>query len=58
MNHIKKNILIGSLLGDGNLALYGRSVNAYYREHGSNKQNLYRKWKSKKLNFKFIKKKK
>ena len=32
---IEQNILIGSILGDGNLALYGRSKNAHYREHGA-----------------------
>lgn len=42
---IQKNIIIGSLLGDGSLALYGRSKNAYYREHSCLKQLPYREWK-------------
>ena len=45
----QKNIIIGSLLGDGSLALYGRSKNAHYREHGCEKQLGYRKWKQEKL---------
>lgn len=49
MNRIERNIIVGSLLGDGNLALYGRSVNAYYREHGCDKQISYRQWKADKL---------
>ena len=49
MNRIERNIIIGSLLGDGSLALYGRSKNAYYREHGCEKQIPYRKWKAEKL---------
>jgi len=49
MNKIERNIIIGSLLGDGNLALYGRSKNAYYREHGCLKQIPYRLWKAEKL---------
>lgn len=53
MNLISKNILVGSILGDGNLALYGRSKNAYYREHGSPTQNEYRKWKANKLKMTF-----
>ena len=56
MSITKNNILIGSILGDGNLALYGRSTNAYYREHGCKEQNGYRQWKAKKLNYKFIEK--
>lgn len=46
---IEENIIIGSLLGDGSLALYGRSKNAYYREHGCDAQIQYRLWKSEKL---------
>lgn len=45
LNQIQRNIIVGSILGDGNLALYGRSKHAHYREHGSDKQILYRKWK-------------
>lgn len=46
---IEQNIIIGSLLGDGSLALYGRSKNAYYREHGCDAQIPYRLWKCEKL---------
>ncbi|MPM24767.1 hypothetical protein SDC9_71252 [bioreactor metagenome] len=49
VTEIETNIIIGSLLGDGSLALYGRSKNAYYREHGCDKQLLYRIWKFEKL---------
>jgi hypothetical protein len=55
---IEQNIIIGSLLGDGSLALYGRSKNAHYREHGCLKQIGYRQWKCsqlKKLDFKMDK---
>ena len=45
----ERNIIIGSLLGDGSLALYGRSKNAHYREHGCEKQLPYRKWKQEQL---------
>ncbi|MBN2794397.1 MAG: endonuclease [Clostridia bacterium] len=45
----QENILVGSILGDGSLAKYGRSKNAYYREHGCLKQNGYRHWKAEKL---------
>lgn len=45
----ERNIIIGSLLGDGSLALYGRSRNAHYREHGCEKQLPYRAWKQNKL---------
>lgn len=48
-NTIQQNMIIGSILGDANLALYGRSINAYYREHGCNKQIPYREWKLKYL---------
>lgn len=46
---IEQNIIVGSLLGDGSLALYGRSKNARYREHGSIEQFPYRAWKAAKL---------
>ena len=46
---IQENILIGSILGDGSLACYGRSTQVHYREHGSVKQGNYRKWKAKML---------
>ncbi|WP_333888348.1 hypothetical protein [Clostridium sp.] len=46
---IEQNIIVGSLLGDGSLALYGRSKNAYYREHGCDEQIQYRLWKAEKL---------
>jgi len=57
LTQVEMNILVGSILGDGNLALYGRSKNAYYREHGCDKQIDYRIWKSEKLkdlDFKFF----
>lgn len=56
MNQIERNIIVGSLLGDGSLDLSGRSVNARYREHGCDAQMNYRKWKAeqlKGLDFKF-----
>lgn len=56
MNELERNILIGSLLGDGSLALYGRSTNAHYREHGGHAQTEYRRWNThmlKDLEFKF-----
>jgi len=46
---LQKNIIAGSLLGDGSLALYGRSKNAHYREHGCDKQIGYRHWKCRQL---------
>ncbi|MDU4800955.1 MAG: hypothetical protein E6X81_08135 [Clostridium butyricum] len=49
VTEIEQNIIVGSLLGDGNLALYGRSKNAYYREHGCDAQILYRLWKCERL---------
>ena len=45
VSEIEENIIIGSLLGDGSLALYNRSKNAYYREHGCENQLPYRMWK-------------
>jgi hypothetical protein len=50
VTEVEQNIIVGSLLGDGSLALYGRSKNAYYREHGCTEQIPYRLWKCKKLN--------
>lgn len=49
MNRLERNIIIGSLFGDGSLALYGKSKNTYYREHGCTKQVPYRQWKANKL---------
>lgn len=49
IDNYKENIIIGSLLGDGNLAISGRSINAHYREHFSPKQLDYRIWKCNKL---------
>lgn len=49
VTEIEQNIIIGSLLGDGSLALYGRSKNTYYREHGCDAQIPYRLWKYEKL---------
>lgn len=49
LSQIQKNIIIGSILGDGSIALYGRSRNAYYREHGCDKQRGYRAWKRERL---------
>lgn len=56
MNQYERNIIVGSLLGDGSLSLYGRSKNTYYREHGCCEQLEYRLWKIeqlKRLDFKF-----
>ncbi|WP_353093803.1 hypothetical protein [Tissierella praeacuta] len=49
MNNIERNIIIGSLLGDGTLSKYGRSLNACYRENTGISQIEYRKWKADKL---------
>lgn len=49
ITQMQQNIIVGSVLGDGSLALYGRSKNAYFREHGCDKQKEYRKWKCDKL---------
>ena len=46
MTNIERNIIIGSLLGDGTLSKYGRSLNASYRENTGPSQVAYRKWKS------------
>jgi hypothetical protein len=45
LNQLEQNIIIGSVLGDGNLTFAPRSRNAYYREHFSIKQKEYREWK-------------
>ncbi len=45
----EQNILAGSILGDGSLALYGRSKHAHYREHGAPAQLPYRLWKVQQL---------
>ena len=42
---LEKNIIVGSILGDGSLSFSIRSRNAYYREHFSIKQKEYRQWK-------------
>lgn len=49
MTNIERNIIIGSLLGDGALSKYGRSLNACYRENTGSSQVPYRKWKADKL---------
>lgn len=49
VSELEENIIIGSLLGDGTLSLYGRSKNSYYREHGCIEQLGYRLWKYEKL---------
>lgn len=49
MTKIERNIIIGSLLGDGTLSRYGRSRNACYRENTGSQQISYRKWKADKL---------
>ena len=45
MSNIEKNIIIGSLIGDGTLSIYGRSKNACYRESTGLNQREYRQWK-------------
>ena len=45
MNNIERNIIIGSLIGDGTLSIYGRSKNACYRENTGPDQIEYRQWK-------------
>lgn len=47
MNDIERNIIIGSLIGDGTLSIYGRSKNACYRENTGTAQIEYRQWKVK-----------
>lgn len=49
MTDIERNIIIGSLIGDGTLSIYGRSKNACYRENTGPSQIEYRKWKAKNL---------
>lgn len=49
MTNIERNIIIGSLLGDGTLSKYGRSLNARYRENTGMSQIDYRSWKADKL---------
>ncbi|AWK50936.1 hypothetical protein DIC82_07850 [Clostridium beijerinckii] len=46
---IEQNIIVGSLLGDVSLTIYGKSKNTYYREHGCDAQIPYRLWKCQKL---------
>ena len=55
IDNIKENIIIGSLLCDGNLAISGRCINTHYRENFSPKQLDYLIWRYKtliSLNFK------
>lgn len=49
MNEIERNIIVGSLIGDGTLSIYGRSRNACYRENTGTAQIEYRQWKVKML---------
>lgn len=49
MTNIERNIIIGSLLGDGTLSKYGRNLNACYRENTEGSQVPYRSWKRNKL---------
>lgn len=49
MTNIERNIIIGSLLGDGTLSKYGRSLNACYRENTGQSQKPYREWKANRL---------
>ncbi len=49
MTDVERNIIIGSLIGDGTLSIYGRSKNACYRENTGTSQIDYRKWKAEKL---------
>ncbi|HHV74878.1 MAG TPA: endonuclease [Thermoanaerobacterium sp.] len=44
-NNYQLNIIVGSILGDGNLSYAPRSRNAYYREHFCQQQYEYRLWK-------------
>lgn len=48
-SQFQENIIVGSLLGDGSLACYGRSKESFYREHGCRKQADYRAWKAEML---------
>lgn len=45
LTQLESNIIVGSILGDGNLTFSPRGRNAYYREHFSIKQKEYREWK-------------
>lgn len=45
LTQLEQNIIVGSILSDGNLTYAPRSRNAYYREHFSLKQKKYREWK-------------
>lgn len=45
MTNIERNIIVGSLLGDGTLSIYGSSKNAHYRENTGREQKEYRQWK-------------
>ena len=47
MTNIERNIIVGSLIGDGTLSMYGRSKNAHYRESTGPGQREYRLWKVK-----------
>ncbi len=49
LNTYERNIIIGSILGDGNLTFAQRSRNAYYREHFCAQQKEYREWKMRKI---------
>jgi len=49
INRIEINIIVGSLIGDGTLSIYGRSKNACYRENTGKAQAEYRRWKLKML---------
>lgn len=49
-NEVQDNIIIGSLLGDGSLARYGRSKESHYREHKCIAQRYYRELKASMLN--------
>lgn len=49
MTDVERNIVVGSLIGDGTLSIYGRSKNACYRESTGLNQKEYRQWKVKML---------
>lgn len=49
VSELEENIIVGSILGDATISLYGRSKNAYFREHGCIKQLNYRLWKYEQL---------
>ncbi len=50
----ERNIIVGSILGDGNLTYAPRSRNAYYREHFCHQQKQYREWKKENINSLFF----